>query len=91
MATKTLGSERVAKRTERIKEKGIFPNSGLESFIDSTFKHFIQADDIRWYDTIDRKDIEDVVEDFSGLGNLERLNNIRQINKFLEKANSSLQ
>lgn len=91
MSTKTLGSKRVEKRTETIKKKGVFPSGGLESLIGSTFKHFIQAEDIRWYNTNDREKLEALQEDFSGLGNLERLNNIRQINKFLEKANSSLQ
>ena len=91
MAIDILGSKRVAKRTETIKNDGLYPNSGLETFIDGTFKHIIRAEDIKWYNTTDQEELEDVVEDFSGLGNLERLNNIRQINKFLEKANSSLQ
>jgi len=62
----------------------------ISSFIKETFKEFIGDEDFKWYKTINRDVLEPSSGTHKGIGNLERLNDIRNINKFLETANQRM-
>jgi len=78
-----LGVKRYARKKEKV-------DSRLAAFIDETFSGFLSADDFRWVNTNNREDLEPCAPDEKGVANLTRLNDIRQINKFLEAANNNM-
>jgi len=87
--TKGVGTGSVQAGVKRFDRKpGI--DDRISAFVEETFNGFIGTEDFKWYNTIDRNHIEPCGGTHRGMANLERLNDIRQINKFLETANGNM-
>jgi len=65
-------------------------DSRIAAFIADTFKGFIQADNFGWVNTDDSETLVPCGLNEKGVANLTRLNDIRNINTFLEAANANL-
>ncbi|REL33812.1 sugar transferase [Rhodohalobacter sp. SW132] len=63
----------------------------ISAFINDTFHGALTEDDFFWINTIQPEQLRPCNPDHSGYANVERLNDIRTINKFLETANQHLQ
>jgi len=83
--------EAISSPKRRVKKRDEFNGvgRGVGQFIQSEQNSFSPSD-FCWTDTADLKDIELLPADYEGYGNLQRINDIPRINKFLEKANRSL-
>ena len=62
----------------------------LNSFIRHTFSGYIESGDFSWTETKVREELSVCGQYHIGIGVLNRLNDIRQINKFLQSANENL-
>lgn len=87
--TKGANTGAIQSGVKRLAKKPVIDNS-ISSFIEETFSGFIGVESFKWYKTIDRDHIELLGGTYKGMANLERINDIRQINKFLEAANGSM-
>lgn len=71
--------------------RGIYDTASkksLRAFIDSEFR--ISFSDFKWIDTVDPDEIPLVHDDKCGIANIQRINDIQRVNKFLESANIRL-
>jgi len=82
--------EAVLEKNVRVKPlRSLSKQSGVNKFIHS-FSEGIDSDNFEWIDTIKLDDLKPISSEMLGLANSHRLNDVPRINKFLEKANSSL-
>ncbi len=71
-----------------ITEEKLFGNP-ISEFIDSVTWEGV-SEKLNWINTVDSSELLTIKDEDLGLGNVSRINNIRWINKFLERANSCL-
>ena len=84
-------TEAVLEKNVRVKPlMSLSKQSGVNNFI-RLFEEGIDRDDLEWIDTIQIEDLKPISKKMLGLANSHRLNDVPRINKFLEKANRSLQ
>ena len=80
----TIALNKTVQRDTRISEE-------LNSFIVETFRDFMDSEDFLWTENNGHKTITECAPRYKGTGVINRLNDIRHINKFLQSANDSLQ
>ncbi len=79
-----LGTERREDQLDKV-------NYGLNLFIKESLSVDGAVDALYWTDSIRKQAVIKPKEGYIGIGHLSRLNNIRRVNKFLEKSNSVLE
>lgn len=79
----TVARIKEVQRDSRISEE-------LNSLIRDTFNGYIESGDFSWTDTTVREELSACAPYHIGIGVINRLNDIRHINKFLQSANENL-